>query len=65
MEDGELELVKVFTKDNAADVLTKVLPRDSFFRCGALMGLMDQVELIVTLMHQGGDCKLRCGTPKV
>ena len=30
VEDGEVELVKVHTKENPADALTKVLPRDSF-----------------------------------
>ena len=64
MEDGEMELVKVYTKDNAIDALTKIISRDSFFRCGALMGLIDQEELTRALAHQGRDCKLMCGTPK-
>ena len=64
VEDGEMELVKVYTKDNVADGLTKVLPRDSFFRCVALMGLVDRKELTGALARQGGDCWLMCGTPK-
>ena len=32
VEDGELELAKVYTKENTADTLTKELPWDSFFR---------------------------------
>ena len=52
-------------KDNASDALTKVLSRDSFFRCGALMGLVDREELTRALAHQGVDCRLICGTSKV
>ena len=59
-----MELIKVYTKDNAADALTKVLPKDSFFKCGALMGLMDRMELTRALAHQDGDCRLMCGMPK-
>ena len=32
VEDGELELAKVYTKENTVDTLTKELPWDSFFR---------------------------------
>ena len=32
VEDGELELVKAYTKENTVDTLTKELPWDSFFR---------------------------------
>ena len=64
MEDGEMELVKVYTKDNVADALTKILSGDSFFGCGALMELMDREELTGALACQGGDCKLMCGAPK-
>ena len=34
VDDGEMKFVKVYTKDNTADALTKVLSRDSFFGCG-------------------------------
>ena len=30
MEEGEVKLMKVHTKENQSDALTKVLPRDSF-----------------------------------
>ena len=30
VEEGEVELVKVHTKENPVDALTKVLPWDSF-----------------------------------
>ena len=30
VEEGEVELMKVHTKENQSDALTKVLPRDSF-----------------------------------
>ena len=64
VENGEMELVKVYTKDNTANALTKVLSRDSFFRCGVLMGLIDWKELTRALACQGGDCRLMCGAPK-
>ena len=64
VEVSELELVKVYTKENAVDALTKVLSKDSFFRCRALMGLVDREELTGALVCQGGDCGLMCGTPK-
>ena len=51
-----MELVKVHTKENPADALTKVLPRDSFQRCVELIRLVDRVELVEALGHQGGDC---------
>ena len=44
MEEGEVELVKVYTKKNLADALTKVLPWDSFHKCVALMQLIDRME---------------------
>lgn len=64
VEDGEVELVKVHTKENPADALTKVLPRDSFQRCVELIRLMDRVELVEALGHQGGDCCDPGGVPK-
>ena len=44
VEDGEVELVKVYTKENPADALTKVLPRDSFRKCVGLMQMIDRME---------------------
>ena len=44
VEDGEVELVKVYTKENPADALTKVLPRDSFHKCVGLMQMIDRME---------------------
>ena len=64
MEDDERELVKVHTKENPADVLMKVLPRDSFCYCMTLMRLVDRIEFTKTWKHQGEDCKLRCGASK-
>ena len=56
VEEGEVELEKVYTKENPADALTKVLPRDSFHKCMGLMRLIDKMELTEALKHQGGDC---------
>lgn len=56
VEDGEVELMKVYTKENPVDALTKVLPWYSFCKCVALMRLMDRTKLAETLGHQGGDC---------
>ena len=64
VEECEVELVKVHTKENPADALTKVLPRDSFRRCVTLMCLMDRMELAEALEHQGGDCWDLCDAPK-
>ena len=64
MEDGEVELVKVYTKKNPADALTKVLLQDSFRRCVVLMQLTDKMELAEALKHQGGDCWVSCGASK-
>ena len=55
MEYGEVELVKVHTKENPTDVLIKILPWDNIHRCVALMHLMDRKELLQTLGHQDGD----------
>ena len=46
VEEGEVELVKVHTKENPADALTKVLPRDSFQKCVSLMQLMDTAGVL-------------------
>ena len=64
VEEGEVELVKIHTKENPADALTKVLPRDSFRRCMTLMYLMDRMELAEALGHQGGDCWTLYGANK-
>ena len=48
VEDGEVELIKVHTKDNPTNVLMKVLPRDSFCYCVALMRLLDRTKFIKT-----------------
>ena len=56
MEEGEVELVKVHTKENPTNILMKVLPRDSFQKCVTLMYLMDRMELVEALGHQGEDC---------
>ena len=55
VEGSEVELVKIHTKENLMNALTKVLPRDSFRRCMKLMCLMDKIELPQALGHQGGD----------
>ena len=51
MEEGEVELVKVHTKENPADALMKVLLRDSFRKCVTLIYLMDWTELVEALGH--------------
>ena len=56
MEDGEVEVMKVHTKKNLADILTKVLSWDIFHYCVALMGLMDRTEFIKIWDNQGVDC---------
>ena len=48
MEEGEVELMKVHTKENQSDALTKVLPKDSFHRCVARMGLLRIDDFIKT-----------------
>lgn len=40
VEEGEVELVKVHTKVNQAEALTKALPRDCFLKCIELMSLI-------------------------
>lgn len=39
LEDKQLELVKVHTTDNPADLLTKGLPGESFAHCRTLLGI--------------------------
>ena len=39
LEDKLLELVKVHTNDNPADLMTKGLPPERFAHCRALMGV--------------------------
>ena len=64
VEEGEVELVKVHTSRNPADALTKVLPRDGFYKCVGLMGLLDGEELAETMKYQDGDYRIWCGAPK-
>ena len=64
VEEGEVELMKVHTKENQSDALMKVLSRDSFQRCVAQMDLLRRDEFTRTWKHQGGECELRSGTPK-
>ena len=39
LEDKAIELVKVHTDDNSADLLTKGLPAERFAYCRQLMGI--------------------------
>ena len=39
IDDKQIQLVKVHTKENPADLLTKGLPRDSFVHCRELLGI--------------------------
>ena len=48
VEEGEVELMKIHTKENQSDALMKVLPRDSFQRCVAWMGLLRRDEFTRT-----------------
>ena len=64
MEEGEVELVKVHTKKNPADALTKVLSWDSFRKFVTLMYLMDRTELVEALGHQNEDCWILCSALK-
>lgn len=64
VEEGEIELVKIHTKENQANALTKTLLRDNFLKCVVLVGLMDWIEFAKPLENQGRDCKLRCSAPK-
>ena len=51
MEEGEVELVKVYTKENQLDALTRILLRDKFLTCVMLMGLMELVDSTSALEH--------------
>ena len=62
MEEGEVKLVKVHTKENQSDALTKVFPKDSFQMCVSWVGLKGKANFTKTWEHQGGECELRCGT---
>ena len=64
VEEGEVEQVKVHTKENQVDALMKTLSRDSFHRCVLLMGLIDRSDFAEAMGHQGGDCGLKCGAFK-
>ena len=64
VEEDEVELVKVHTKENLANALIKVLLRDSFRKYVTLMYLIDRMELVEALGHQGGDCWTLCGAFK-
>ena len=39
IEDKQLQLVKVHTTENLADLLTKGLPKESFEQCRTLLGI--------------------------
>ena len=39
VEDKQLQLVKIHTSDNPADLLTKSLPAEKFIHCRTLMGI--------------------------
>ena len=39
VDDKQIQLVKVHTKENPADLLTKGLPWDSFVHCHELLGI--------------------------
>ena len=39
LEDKQIQLVKVHTKENPADLLTKGLPKESFEQCRTLLGI--------------------------
>lgn len=41
IEHGEVQMLKVSTDDNDADMITKTLPSCMFFHCMQLMGLHD------------------------
>lgn len=58
-ENGELELVKVHTKENQADALTKAPPRKGLWICMMLIGTADQKDFNKALGHQRRDCKLK------
>ena len=64
MEEGEVELVKVYTKENQSEALTKTLPWDMFFTCVTLMDLLEPVDSISILEHQDRECRDLCGTLK-
>jgi len=40
LEDGDIELKKIHTKDNLADMLTKVVPRVKFNNCKNLLRIL-------------------------
>ena len=64
VEKDEVKLMKIHTKENQSDALTKVLPRDSFQRYVARMGLLRRDEFTRTWKYQGGKCELRSSTLK-
>ena len=41
LEDGDVEIVKVHTKDNPVDMLTKVVPSNKFDHCRNLLHIRD------------------------
>ena len=49
VEEDEVELVKVHTKENLVDALTKIFSQDSFRRYVTLMYLMDRMKLAAAL----------------
>ena len=56
--------MKVYTRENLANALMKVLPQHNFYKCMALMRLIDRMEFAEALEHQGEDCRTWCGAPK-
>lgn len=61
MKEGEMELVKVYTKENQVDILMKTFSWDSFHICAVLM---DRLDFAAALMHQDKNCRLKYGAPK-
>ena len=64
MEEGEVELMKVHTKENQSDALMKVLSKDSFQMCVVRMDLLRRDKFVRTWKHQDGECELKNGAPK-
>ena len=40
LEDGDIEVMKIHTKDNPADILTKVVPGAKFNHCKNLLRIL-------------------------
>ena len=64
IEDKQLQLVKVHTTENLADLLTKGLPKASFEQCRTLLGIGQQVSTqgLYTIVYSYPIClKLHIG----